>query len=144
MDIRGNTLLARPNSVLSQANDYIGHAFPKDTLDNILHPLLVLDENAKICSFNQAYSSKCGSTEVSIVTESLYDVHQGQWNIPELHTLLYDVIVQGHHYAIVKVSSKFLGIDLKTIVFYARQIKRHDSTMILLSIEDATAYNEAV
>ncbi|BDI31547.1 hypothetical protein CCAX7_35980 [Capsulimonas corticalis] len=136
-------LLAPLHSVSKQTSDQVALIFSKTTLDDILHPLLVLDESANICAFNQAYSSECGSTEVSIIADSLYDVHQGQWNIPEIHTLLHDVIVQGHHYAIVKVSSKFLGVDLKTLVFYARQIKRHDSTMILLSIEDATAYNEA-
>ncbi|WP_125206002.1 hypothetical protein [Capsulimonas corticalis] len=142
MDIRDKALLAPQNSSPSQASDDIRHTFPKNTLDNILHPLLVLDENANICAFNQAYSTACSSMGAPLVAESVYSVHQGRWNIPELRILMNKVTIQGHHYAIVKVTSSFFGTDLKTGVFYARQIKRCESTMILLSIEDATAYYE--
>jgi len=66
----------------------------------------------------------------------LYELGNGQWNIPELRRLLEQLLPDNKFFNDFEVSHNFPNIGLKTMLLNARQL---DSTQyILLAIEDIT------
>src|SRR5471030_1661407 len=64
-------------------------------IDTVRDPLLVLDENQRITAASRSFyqTFQLAGTDVSGL--SIYDIDGGQWNIPELRTLL-ETIAKDH------------------------------------------------
>ncbi|MDP1662970.1 MAG: ATP-binding protein, partial [Phycisphaerales bacterium] len=71
----------------------------------------------------------------------VYDLGDGQWNIPALRVLLEDVLPRDHAFEGFEVEHDFpAGVGQKTMLINARRIRKpgDDSELILLAIEDIT------
>jgi len=115
--------------------------FFRGVMDTVRQPLLVLD--AQLCviaanvSFQDAFQVSSGKT----VGQFVYDLGNGQWNIPQLRIVL-DQILQKHESVTdFEVEHDFESIGHKTMLLNARTLTQaHDGTqrMILLAIDDIT------
>ena len=116
------------------------------TVVDVIHePVLIL--NKKFCilaanePFYKTFQVEARDTEGKIV----YELGNGQWNIPALRKLLEDILPKNTFFKGFEVTHKFPFIGHKVMILNARQIhfeKTPDteasSQIILLAIEDVT------
>ena len=109
-------------------------------VETVREPLVVLDAGLRILkathSFYAAFQVDSAETEGRI----LFDLGDGQWNIPRLRALLEEILPGGSRVENFEVAHEFPSIGYRRMVLHASQIQRESQgTMaILLAIEDIT------
>jgi transcriptional regulator with GAF, ATPase, and Fis domain len=109
-------------------------------LGSIREPLLVLDSALRVLkanhSFYRTFNVKPDETEGILI----YDLGNGQWNIPKLRELLEDILPQNSVLNDFEVEHIFETIGRKIMHLNARRIygKSNQTQLILLAIEDVT------
>jgi len=104
-------------------------------------PLLVLD--GKLC-VQTANKSFCKSFKISAretVGRLVYELGNGQWNIPELRKLLENVLPRKRVFKNFEVTHEFESIGRRTMLLSGRQVDHLQR--ILLFIEDVTERRES-
>jgi formate hydrogenlyase transcriptional activator len=111
-----------------------------NVLSSVREPLVVLDSDLKVVkanlSFYQTFKVKPEATEGVLI----YDLGNGQWNIPKLRELLEGILPQNSTFNDFEVEHNFETIGRKIMHLNARRIYRESShtRLILLAIEDVT------
>ncbi|MDB6023554.1 MAG: putative Histidine kinase [Pedosphaera sp.] len=104
-------------------------------------PLLVLDQNLRVQTANALF---CKCFKISLrqtLNRRVYELGNGQWNIPELRTLLEEILPRKNIFKDFEVTHKFESIGCRTMLLSGRQV---DSLQrILLFIEDVTEQRKA-
>jgi two-component sensor histidine kinase len=118
-----------------------GHALAHAIVDTIREPLLVLDKNLRVVVASRSFYTLFKMDQRDVEGRPVYALGNGQWNIPELRSLL-DRIVPRH--AVMdgfEVEQEYSGIGRRTMLLNARKVfyERDSNTTILLAIEDITA-----
>ena len=92
-------------------------------------------------SFYRTFRVRPGDTEGRL----LYDLGNGQWDIPALRELLGDVLPRDAAFDDLEVEHDFPGVGRKVMLLNARKLWRegNHTELILLAIEDVTALREA-
>lgn len=109
-------------------------------VDTVREPLLVLDEELRVVtasrSFYAAFKVNSQETEGTL----LFELGNGQWNIPDLRKLLEDVIPRHTTIEKFEVEHEFPSIGRRTMLLNARKIfyEGNGATSLLLAIEDDT------
>ena len=109
-------------------------------LGSIREPLVLLDFELKVIkanhSFYQTFNVEPHNTEGILI----YDLGNGQWNIPRLRELLEDVLPGNSQFHDFEVEHNFEIIGRKIMHLNARRIykKSNQTQLILLAIEDVT------
>lgn len=97
---------------------------------------VILDSNLIVLSANPLFYSTFQTTKEQSENKILYNLGNGQWNIPELKTLLNEILPQRKIVNNYEVFYDFPKIGQKTMLLNAKQI---DSVqLIILAIEDIT------
>jgi len=97
---------------------------------------LILDHDLRVISANEVFYQNFRVESGQTVGKFLYELGNGQWNIPELKKLLEDILPKKKVVKDYEVSHTFETIGEKTILLNARQI---DSVqLIILAMEDIT------
>ena len=108
-------------------------------VETVSQPLLVLDADLRVVNANRAF---CGHFQVSAEeTEGalLYDLGNGQWDIPELRRLLGEVLPREQTVEDFRVEHKFETLGRRIMRLNARSLKRPgEPDTILLAISDVT------
>ncbi|WP_020588546.1 sigma-54 interaction domain-containing protein [Desulfobacter curvatus] len=111
-----------------------------DILGSVREPLVILDADLKIVKANQSfYMTFCAKQED---TEGIliYDLGNGQWNIPRLRELLESILPENTVFNDFEVEHSFDVIGPKIMHLNARKIYNDFKKveLILLAIEDVT------
>lgn len=116
------------------------HVQAQGIVDTVAHPLLVLDRDLCVESANRAFFQTFHVSRDETLGRPLYDLGDGQWDIPELRRLLDEVIPKSTAVVDYEVSHKFPLVGPRTMLVSARRLFHPDdnSVTLLLSIEDAT------
>ncbi len=97
---------------------------------------LILDAGLTVISANPIFYQTFRVLPEQTENKFIYDLGNGQWNIPELRSLLERILPEKKTVKDYNVSHVFEAIGKKTIVLNARQI---DSVqLIILAMEDIT------
>ncbi len=124
------------NAELGQSRD-----FAQSIVETVWQPLLVLDTELRVKSVNQAFCRCFQATPADIEGQFLYRAEGGQWEIPELRTLLSVVLPANKSFEDFEVEREFGKAGHKVLLLSARQL---DSVqMILVSINDVTERRKA-
>lgn len=110
-------------------------------IDTLHAPLLVLDAGLRVLSANQAYYGAFSGTPGVIVGRGIFEIEQGQWNLPALHPLL-RVDAGGPRRIEREPVDQPLpdGTTRCLLVSVTRVAEQADQTeLVLLSIEPGTA-----
>jgi two-component system CheB/CheR fusion protein len=116
--------------------------YAESIIQTTRQPLLVLDDKLRVITANQsfydAFKVKAAKTE----GEPIYELGNKQWDIPELRTLLEEILPKNIELNDFKVTHCFPNIGEKTMLLNARRILRNttNTETILLSIEDVTSH----
>lgn len=112
----------------------------KSIVATVRDSLVVLDGDLKVItasrSFYQTFQVQPESTEGVL----LYELGDGQWNIPSLRELLEKILATNASFEDFAVEHDFPGIGHKKMLLNARRVHREgiDTGRILLAIEDTT------
>ncbi|MEP6700895.1 MAG: PAS domain S-box protein, partial [Bacteroidota bacterium] len=108
-------------------------------LTTIPQPLLVLDKNLRVILANEIFYEKFGINKKATEGYLIYDLGNGQWNIPALRTLLENIIPEKQSFFGFEVDHYFEKIGHRIMLLNARELLREkDQKLILLVIEDIT------
>ncbi|MGH9402340.1 MAG: chemotaxis protein CheB [Terriglobia bacterium] len=124
-------------TTLKASLDYAA-AYAQAIVETARESLLVLDKHFHVKTANQtfyrAFQVAPGETENRLI----YELGNGQWNIPRLRTLLEELLPQHTSFEDFEVNQEFPHIGCRDMLLNARQIEQGGVTLILLAIEDVT------
>lgn len=102
----------------------------------------MLDKNLCVLSGNTAFFETFCVSKDETLAHSLFDLGDGQWDIPELRELLSDLVAKSVAVVGYEVRHEFPGLGLRSMLVSARRLVHPDSsnTSILLLFEDVTEH----
>lgn len=117
-----------------------GHVQSQGIVDTLVEPLLVLDHNYNVLTGNIAFFEAFHVTKDDTLGQCLFDLGDGQWDIPALRELLVKVVPQSTAIIGYEVQHEFPGLGLRTMLVSARRMvhPENTSTNMLLVFEDVT------
>ncbi len=105
----------------------------------IREPLIVLNKDLRVIVASRAFYEKFHTPFGDVEDRLFYELGNGQWNIPELRTLLEKVIPEKQTVEGYEVAHDFNVLGKRIMMINAREIKYADGEKkMLLSIEDIT------
>ena len=118
----------------------VAWTYIRTVVDTVREPFLILDQDLRVLSANRTFYSIFQVTPKETVGYLVYELGNGQWNIPRLKILLEDILPKNTYFDDFKVDHEFQNIGHKTMILNARQIFKIDNSkpIILLAMEDAT------
>jgi two-component system CheB/CheR fusion protein len=113
-------------------------------LDTVREPLVVLDEGLRVMSANRPFYETFKVNRENTEQKPIYELGDGQWNIPRLRELLERILPEDRQFENLKVTHDFPGIGRKVMLLNGRHILQEgqDTQRILLAIEDITHHHE--
>jgi two-component system CheB/CheR fusion protein len=129
--------LKRSSEQLRQARDYADAI-----VQTVREPLVVLSGDLRVVTANrqfyQTFRVNPGDTE----GRSIFELGNGQWDIPQLRSLLYDLLPQSSQIDDFEVVHDFETIGPKTMRLNARKMVRSEEhDLILLAIENIPGHS---
>lgn len=117
----------------------------KTVVDVVHEPVLILDKDLCVMAANEPFYRTFQVDKTATEGKLVYELGNGQWNIPALRELLEKILPQQTLFNGFEVTHEFPAIGPKIMLLNARQIhyqKAQESMqfppIILLAIEDVT------
>ena len=116
------------------------HVQAQGIVDTLEEPLLVLDQGGGVLTANRGFYQTFRVGRDDTVGRSLFDLGDGQWDIPELRRLVAEIIPRSAAIIGYEVKADFPIIGSRTMLVSARRLVHPDnnSTSILILFEDVT------
>jgi PAS domain S-box-containing protein len=120
---------------IKRARDYA-----EATLRTSPIPLLVLEKNLRVNTANVAFYHTFHVNPAETQGRLVYELGNGQWNIPKLRELLEDILSQCTEFREFEVTHDFEYIGRRTMLLNARRMENEPGIpeCIVLVIEDVT------
>lgn len=119
--------------------------FIKTVVDIVREPVLILDKDFRVMAANESFYRTFQVEQKDTESRIVYELGNGQWNIPALKKLLEDILPKNTFFKGFEVSHEFPIIGQKVIILNARQIHFKENValevfppIILLAMEDVT------
>ncbi len=115
-------------------------AYTKSIVDSIRDPLLILTDDLRVKSANQSFYQTFQVNPEETENHFLYDLSEGEWNLPPLRRLLEDVLPGNRAFEEFEVEHDFPVLGHRVMLLNARRVLLRDgeSPLILLAVEDVT------
>jgi two-component sensor histidine kinase len=115
-------------------------ALAQAIVDTVREPVLVMDKNLRVIAASRSFYSIFKVSPQDTQDRLLYELGDGQWNIPKLRLLLEKIIPEHGVMTDYEVDHEFPGVGHRTMRLNARQVfyEGGADTTILLGIEDVT------
>ena len=113
---------------------------PTDLVETIREGLLVLDPDLTVRFANRSFCGTFAVVPEDTVGRKLYELGNGQWDIPKLRTSLETIISGRKTIEAFEVEYFFPSTGRRTMVLNARKVYQpgNGTQQILLAIEDVT------
>ncbi|MEG4857511.1 chemotaxis protein CheB [Microcoleus sp. K1-B6] len=126
--------LKRSARTLEEARNYA-----ETIVETVQTPLVVLDADFRVNKANRSFYEMFQVSPSETAKSSLFELGNGQWNIPQVRWILEDILVSDVQLENFELDHLFDNIGQKTMLLNACKLEREDQAlMILLSIEDIT------
>ena len=114
--------------------------FAESIVDTVREPLLVLDTKLRVTTASRSFCQTFRVSREETEGQFLYDLGNGQWNIPALRELLEKILPQNTRVDDFEVEHEFEDIGQRFMLLNARRIygEGNKTEVILLAIEDVT------
>ncbi len=118
----------------------------KTVVNVVREPILILDKDLHVMAANEPFYRTFQVEPKDTEGKNVYELGNGQWNIPALRKLLEDILPGNTFFKGFEVSHEFPFIGRKVMILNARQIhffKENGASelfppIILLAMEDVT------
>lgn len=109
-------------------------------MESIREPFLILDPELTVRLANESFFGAFQVGRQETEGRLIYDLGNGQWDIPELRILLGDILPRRGRFDRFTVDHVFPKIGRKVILLHARQVTLAGApqALILMAIEDVT------
>jgi chemotaxis protein methyltransferase CheR len=113
---------------------------PLDLVETIREGLLVLDPDLTDRFANRSFGDTFAVTPEDTVGRKLYELGNGQWDIPALRSLIETILPERATIEAFEVDRVFPSIGRRVMVLNARKVYRagHPTKQVLVAIEDVT------
>jgi two-component system CheB/CheR fusion protein len=110
-------------------------------VETVRHPLLVLDGDLRLRTANKAFYQTFWLTHEDMISQSIFQIKDGQWDIPELRTLLTDILEHDTAFEGFAINCDFPDIGRQTMLINARRIvnANNKTKWILLAFETSAS-----
>ncbi len=99
-------------------------------------PLLILNRNLRVVTANTSFYNHFRVSRAQTENLLIYDLGNGQWNIPRLKLLLEDILPRNSFFKDFEITHEFPGLGARTILLSGRKVDH--PPRILVNIEDVT------
>jgi two-component system CheB/CheR fusion protein len=115
--------------------------FSDAVIETVRQPLVVLDGSLRVQKVNDTFCETFRVSAVETQQRLLYEIGNGQWNIPKLREVLGDVLPKHRRLENFAVEHEFPSIGRRSMILSARSIEGYDGSgpRILLAISDRGA-----
>src|SRR5437868_6326655 len=118
--------------------------YAQDIVNTVREPLLMLDTALRVRSANRAFYQtfrvSAGETEGRLI----YELGNGQWDIPDLRTLLEDIVPRSSAFNDFELEHDFPAIGRRVMLLNARKLQAgHHGELLVLAMEDVTERRRA-
>jgi two-component sensor histidine kinase len=110
-------------------------------VDTVREPLLVLDKDLRVLAASRSFYSTFQVVPSTTQDQLIYELGDGQWDIPELRLLLERIVPEHGVMDDYEVERQFPELGKRTMLLNAREVfyEGNSHTTLLLGIEDVTA-----
>jgi PAS domain S-box-containing protein len=122
--------LEKTQAELKETRDYT-----RAILDSV-PPLLILDQNLRIIMANDSFYSHFQVSAVETENRQIYELGNGQWDIPRLRVLLDEILPRNSFFKDFEITHTFARLGARTILLSGRRVDHLQK--ILLTLEDVT------
>ncbi len=115
-----------------------------DIVDTVREPLLILDTSLRVRFANRAFYQTFHVSSEETENRLIYELGNGQWDIPDLRTLLEDVVLKRSVFNDFELEHTFPVIGRRVMLLNARKLQAgHHGELLVLAMEDVTAGKRA-
>lgn len=108
-------------------------SYLRELIDTIENGLIELDRDLRVVNANQSFYEMFEVQEEETVGRLLYDLGNGQWNIPDLRHLLTEVIPEQKTVRDYEVTHEFPDLGVRTMRLNARQIDALERILLVIT-----------
>src|SRR5436305_1088058 len=113
--------------------------FAQNIVDTVREPLLMLDTTLRVHSANSAFYRTFKVSPEETENHLIYELGNGQWDIPALRTLLEDIVPKNSVFSDFELEHRFPVIGRRVMLLNARQLKAgNHGELLVLAMEDVT------
>lgn len=125
---------------IAEARDYA-----EAIVETIRDPLVALTGNFRVRSVNPAFHQTFGTSDSNTVGRSVYELADGRWDVPKLHTLLEEMLPSERQIDDYEIGLEDPRLGMRCMLLNARRVAEDDgrAEFILLAIEDVTDRRDA-
>src|SRR5215210_9576768 len=114
-------------------------AYAQDIVDTVREPLLMLDPDLRVRSANRAFYETFHVSAEETENQLIYQLGNGQWDIPDLRTLLEDVIPTSSVFNDYELEHTFPRIGRRVMLLNGRKLRAGShAELLVLAMEDVT------
>src|SRR5437588_8113448 len=118
--------------------------FSQNIVDTVREPLLMLDTTLRVRSANRAFYQTFHVSLEETENRLIYELGNGQWDIPALRTLLEDIVPKSSVFNDFELEHTFPIIGRRVMLLNARKLEAgHHGELLVLAMEDVTARKRA-
>jgi signal transduction histidine kinase/CheY-like chemotaxis protein len=118
--------------------------YAQDIVDTVRKPLLILDPDLRVRSGNRAFYQTFAVSAEETENRPIYELGNGQWDIPALRTLLEDIIPASTVFNDFELEHDFPSIGRRVMLLNARRLQAgHHGELLVLGLEDVTERRRA-
>jgi signal transduction histidine kinase len=113
--------------------------FAQNIVDTVREPLLMLDTTLRVRSANRAFYQTFLVSPEETENRLIYELGNGQWDIPALRTLLEDIVPKSSVFDGFELEHTFPAVGRRIMLLNARQLRADSRTeLVVLAMEDVT------
>ncbi|MBW3572081.1 MAG: response regulator, partial [Gemmatimonadetes bacterium] len=113
--------------------------YAQNIVDTVREPLLILDTTLRVRSANRAFYETFRVSMDETENRLIYQLGNGQWDIPALRTLLEDIIPARSVFNDFELEHDFPAIGRRVMLLNARTLQAgHHGELLVLALEDVT------
>ena len=118
--------------------------YAQNIVDTVREPLLILDATLRVQSANRAFYQTFHVSPAETEGRLIYELGNGQWDIPDLRTLLEDIVPKSSVFDDFELDHTFPLIGRRVMLLNARKLQAgHHGELLVLAMEDVTARKRA-
>ncbi|MBA3484113.1 MAG: PAS domain S-box protein, partial [Pirellulales bacterium] len=118
--------------------------YAQNIVDTVREPLLILDATLRVRSANRAFYQTFHVSPEETEGRLIYELGNGQWDIPDLRTLLEDIVPKSSVFDDFELEHTFPVIGRRVMLLNARKLQAgQHGELLVLAMGDVTARKQA-
>ena len=118
--------------------------YAQNIVDTVREPLLILDATLRVRSANRAFYQTFHVSPGETEGRLIYELGNGQWDIPDLRTLLEDIVPKSSVFDDFELDHTFPAIGRRVMLLNARKLQAgHHGELLVLAMGDVTERKQA-